>query len=129
MAANAIEAADALCVITAADIEFKTIARMLSGGSSTVEDGLQILRSQHDTRAVTLLKSEIGAVGFAEKLRAHLMRHPYKALLVIGLAGALDPARGTTRQSVAAQGWRPPSTTRSWTAGPRRFASTSRSRG
>jgi nucleoside phosphorylase len=95
MAANAIEAADALCVITAADIEFKTIAKLLSGGRSTVEDGLQILRSQHGAREVTLLKSEIGAVGFAEKLRAHLVHHPYKALVVIGLAGALDPALRT----------------------------------
>lgn len=95
MAANGIEAASALCVITAADIEFKTVAQLLSARTPSVENGLQVLRGCYGKREVTLLKTEIGAVGFAEKLRAHLARHHYAALIVIGLAGALDPALRT----------------------------------
>jgi nucleoside phosphorylase len=95
MAANGIEAAGALCVVTAADIEFKTVARLLSAGTPSIENGLQMLRGWYGKREVTLLKTEIGANGFAEKLRAHLAHHQYVALIVIGLAGALDPALRT----------------------------------
>lgn len=95
MAANAFEAADALCVITAADIEFKTVAKLLSLAKSTVEHGLQVVRGQCGSQQVTLLKTEIGAAGFAEKLQAHLAQTQYAALVVIGLAGALDPALKT----------------------------------
>ena len=95
MAANATEAMGALCVITAADIEFNTVAKLLSAHAVTIEDGLQVLRGGHNGRAITLLKTEIGAVGFAEKLRVHLAHDQYAALVVIGLAGALDPALRT----------------------------------
>lgn len=95
MAANGIKTVDALCIVTAADIEFKTVAKLLPGGKPTVEGGLQMLRGRYGVREVTLLKTEIGAVGFAEKLQAHLAHHHYAALIVIGLAGALDPALRT----------------------------------
>lgn len=95
MAANAIEALGALCVITAADIEFKLVAKLLSAARPTVEQGLQLVRGQAGVRPVVLLKTEIGAVGFAEKLRTHLAENQYAALVVIGLAGALDPTLKT----------------------------------
>jgi nucleoside phosphorylase len=46
--------------------------------------------------AVTVLQTEIGAPKFAERLRDHLSIFDYDALLIIGLAGALDPALRTS---------------------------------
>ncbi|MBI1764699.1 MAG: hypothetical protein HYR56_25015 [Acidobacteria bacterium] len=91
MTASGVEAPGDLCVITAAVIEFKTVAKLLSADAPISEDGLQVLRGRYGAQKVTLLKTEIGAVGFAEKLQAHLAQNHYAALLVIGLAGALDP--------------------------------------
>lgn len=95
MTATGVEAVSDLCVITAADIEFKTVAKLLHAGTPTVENGLKVLRGRYSARQVTLLKTEIGASGFAEKLQTHLAQNHYAALLVFGLAGALDPVLRT----------------------------------
>ena len=76
-----------LCVVTAADIEFKTVAALLTD-CVVAADG--VCRGRCDGRLITLLKTEIGARGFAAKLAAHLTTHRYDALLVAGLCGALD---------------------------------------
>ncbi len=95
MTANGAEALGGLCVITAADIEFNTVAKLLAAAAPTVENGLKVLRGRYGARQVALLKTEIGAVSLAGKLREHLAQNHYAALLVIGLAGALDPALQT----------------------------------
>ncbi len=95
MTANEIEAPGDLCVITAADIEFNTVAKVLAAGKPTDENGLKVLRGRYRSQQMTLLKTEIGAAGFADKLQAHLAQNRYAALIVIGLAGALDPALRT----------------------------------
>lgn len=78
-----------LCVVTAADIEFNAVAGLLAESSRMSDGELKILRfANHE---ITLLKSEVGAPGFAERLAAHLAVAGYDALLVIGLAGGLDP--------------------------------------
>ena len=66
-------------------------ADLLTNGALTDEAGLKVLRGQAGARPVAVLKTEIGAAGFADKLRAHLTSNQYAALVVIGLAGALDP--------------------------------------
>ncbi len=96
MTVNEIEAPGSLCVITAAGIEFKTVAKLLLAGTPTDENGLKVLRGRFGARQVTLLKTEIGAAGLAEKLQAHLAQNHFAALVIIGLAGALDPALRTS---------------------------------
>ena len=95
MNANGVETSGGLCVITAADIEFKTVAKLLPASTPVAENGVRVLRGHYGERQVTVLKTEIGAVGFADRLRAHLAQSGYAALVVIGLAGALDPALRT----------------------------------
>src|SRR5215813_15506889 len=52
---------------------------------------LKICRGQFGARRVTVLQSEMGAVGFADRLVEHLADNRYDALIVAGLAGGLDP--------------------------------------
>jgi adenosylhomocysteine nucleosidase len=52
---------------------------------------MRICRGYFRGRRITVLKSELGAVGFAEHLAHHLEHNFYDTLIVIGLAGALDP--------------------------------------
>lgn len=78
-----------LCVVTAADIEFKAVAGLLAATSQISDRELKICRGQFADQEIALLKSEVGAAGFAERLSPHLAG--YDALLVIGLAGGLDP--------------------------------------
>jgi len=84
-----------VCVITAADIEFKNITKLLTGALTQVELRLKVCRGRFNGLAVTVLQTEIGAPRFAERLQDHLSIFNYDALLVIGLAGALDPALRT----------------------------------
>lgn len=80
-----------ICLVTAADIEFKTAAGLLSESSYSAEASMQVCRGRFADRRVTILKSEVGAHGFAQRLDAHLRNNKYDALVVAGLAGALDP--------------------------------------
>lgn len=80
-----------LCVVTAIDVEFKIAADLLSGKSFSEEAGLKICRGFFSARRVTALQTEMGAVGFAERLAKHLESNRYGALIVAGLAGGLDP--------------------------------------
>lgn len=84
-----------VCVITAADIEFKNVVKLLTGALTQLELRLKVCRGRFNGLAVTVLQTEIGAAQFAERLRDHLSIFDYDALLVIGLAGALDPALHT----------------------------------
>jgi adenosylhomocysteine nucleosidase len=83
------------CVVTAAGIEFRAVARLLAGGAAGRADGLPVWRGRRGGREVTVCRSEIGAAGFATRLAAHLDRVRYDELVVIGLAGGLDPALRT----------------------------------
>src|SRR5262245_52438548 len=109
-----------LCVGAAVDIEFKIAASLLSGKCFSEEppwegrrprphaseeyllskpgrqgrlpsQGMKICRGLFGGRRVTVLQSEMGAVGFAERLAKHLADNRYDALIVAGLAGGLDP--------------------------------------
>lgn len=79
-----------LCVVTAADIEFNAVAGLLAESSQISDGELKILSGRFADHEITLLKSEVGAAGFAERLAAHLAVANYDGLLVIGLAGGLD---------------------------------------
>jgi nucleoside phosphorylase len=76
-----------LCLVTAAEIEFRIAASLLSTPITTVEEDLQITRSAN----ITLLKTEIGALGFSDKFNHHLKTNRYAAVLIAGFGGALDP--------------------------------------
>lgn len=80
-----------LCVVTAADIEFKAVASQLRERENAQAPGLKQCRGRVGRNFVTVLQSEIGAQGFQEKLTAHLSETQYDALFIIGLAGALSP--------------------------------------
>jgi len=80
-----------LCIVTAVDVEFKIATDLLSGKSFSGEPRMKICRGRFGTRRITVLQSEIGAIGFAERLAQHLADNRYDALVVAGLAGGLDP--------------------------------------
>jgi nucleoside phosphorylase len=84
-------AAPKLCVVTAAAIEFKTVAKLLRETAPVTSAEFTLWRGWFGPCEVELLKSEIGAPGFATQLQRHLAANRYDALLVIGLAGALHP--------------------------------------
>lgn len=83
------------CIVTAADIEYKTVAKLLSDSRPSQAHELSLLRGTFGTAEVTLLRTEIGAPGFANRLRALLSTERYDAALIIGLAGALAPTLKT----------------------------------
>ena len=80
-----------LCVAAAVDVEFKIAAGLLSGKSFLEEPRMKICHGLFGGRRVTILQSGMGAVGFAERLAEHLRNNRYGALIIAGLAGALDP--------------------------------------
>jgi nucleoside phosphorylase len=91
-----------LCIVTAVDVEFKIAAGLLSGKSSDAgqtlvcptsseKSPLKIRRGVFSGRRITILQSGMGALGFAEKLTKHLTDNRYDALIVVGLAGGIDP--------------------------------------
>jgi nucleoside phosphorylase len=84
-----------VCVVTAADIEFKSVIKLLTGALTQLELRLKVCRGRFKGLAVTVLQTEMGAPKFAERLQDHISIFDYDALLVIGLAGALDPALRT----------------------------------
>ncbi len=80
-----------LCVVTAVDIESKIAVRLLADRSLSEESGMKVCRGSFGDRRVTVLQSGMGAAGFAERLAKHLAENHYDALIVVGLAGGLDP--------------------------------------
>jgi adenosylhomocysteine nucleosidase len=79
-----------LCVVTAAAVEFNAVARLLSDAEHSSEGGLKRCRGRLGENQITVLMSEIGAAGFAEKLSQRLAANRYDELIVTGLAGGLD---------------------------------------
>lgn len=80
-----------LCVITAADIEFKAVAQQLEGRAFSVVGGMKQCHGRAGRNRITVLQSEVGAPDFRDKLLMHLRATKHDALLIIGLAGALLP--------------------------------------
>jgi adenosylhomocysteine nucleosidase len=109
-----------LCVVTAVDVEFKIGAELLSGKTFSEEpswergrprlpalgeellskpgrrgrlrsQGIKICRGLFGGRRITILQSGMGAAGFAERLAEHVANNRYDSLIVVGLAGGLDP--------------------------------------
>lgn len=84
-----------LCVVTAAEVEFRAVAGLLGAPIIESREPLRLCRGRRRQCEITLLISEVGASGFAQRLAHHLAATRYDALLVIGLAGGLDPQLGT----------------------------------
>ncbi len=84
-------ALSSLCVVTAAEVEFRAVAGLLDAPVIESCGNLRLCRGRRGECEITLLISEVGAIGFAERLAQHLADTRYDALIVIGLAGALDP--------------------------------------
>ena len=80
-----------LCLVTAVDVEFKTATALLAEKTFSAESKFKICRGVVGVRAVTVLQCGMGAPGFAEWLAEHLKTNAYDALIVVGLAGGLDP--------------------------------------
>src|SRR5262245_18844564 len=80
-----------LCIVTAVDVEFKIATNLLSEKFFSREPRMKICRGIFGPRRITVLQSEMGAIGFAERLAKHLADNRYDALVVAGLAGGLDP--------------------------------------
>ncbi|MGH9801838.1 MAG: hypothetical protein ACRD82_15860 [Blastocatellia bacterium] len=80
-----------LCLVTAVDVEFKTAIGLLGQTILSVESKFKICRGFVADRRVTVLQTGMGARGFAEWFSEHLKTNRYDALVVVGLAGGLDP--------------------------------------
>mgnify|MGYP000373197079 CR=1 FL=1 len=80
-----------LCLVTAVDVEFKTATGLLSQPVHLAESRFNICQGFFGNRSVTVLQCGMGAHGFAEWLGHHLETNHYETLIVIGLAGGLDP--------------------------------------
>lgn len=80
-----------LCLVTAVDVEFNIAMKLLTNVVLTQDSGLKLGRGQVSGQLVTVLQTEMGAPGFAEKLRRHLAHNAYDVLLIAGLAGGLAP--------------------------------------
>lgn len=80
-----------LCLVTAVDIEFKTATSLLTEKTFSGESKFKICQGVVGARTVTVLQCGIGARGFADWLTQHLAENHYDALIVVGLAGGLDP--------------------------------------
>jgi nucleoside phosphorylase len=80
-----------LCIVAAVDVEFKIGADLLSEKSFSEEPRMKICRGLFGGSRITILQSGMGAIGFAHRLAKHLTNNRYDALIVVGLAGGLDP--------------------------------------
>lgn len=80
-----------ICLVTAVDIEFKTAISLLSQTVLSTESKFKICRGVIGDRRITVLQCGMGARGFAEWLSTHLKNNSYESLIVVGLAGGLDP--------------------------------------
>jgi|SRR5215475_6616840 len=81
-----------LCLVTAVEYEFKIIVSLLSGSRVSYENEISGYRGFFGERLITVLKSGMGARGFAERLAKHLCLNNYDALMVVGFAGGLNPS-------------------------------------
>ncbi len=80
-----------ICIVTAHDTEFKIATGLLSQRAYYNEGRMEVCRGIFGERQLTILKSGVGAFGFAQRLFDHLQHNQYEALMVAGVAGALDP--------------------------------------
>lgn len=80
-----------LCLVTAVDVEFKTARSLLIEQSLSHEGQIKLCRGRTGTRQVTVLQTGMGARGFGAWFMRHLPDHHYDAVIVVGLAGGLDP--------------------------------------
>ena len=80
-----------LCIVAAVEIEFKIAAGLLTDAVFSTEERLKVCRGHFGRRRVTILKSEMGAAGFAARLAERIQKDCYDLLVVAGLAGALNP--------------------------------------
>ncbi|MFN0112912.1 MAG: hypothetical protein ACKVZH_28970 [Blastocatellia bacterium] len=82
---------NSICLVTAVDVEFKTAIGLLTQTTLATESKFKICRGYVGDRQITVLQCGMGARGFAEWLQQHLATNRYDALIVVGLAGGLDP--------------------------------------
>lgn len=83
-----------LCIVTAVDTEFKIVAGLLSSKHTQSLAGhtdMIVCRGLARNFPVSVLKTEIGAPGFADKFSNFLSTQDFDAVIVAGFAGALSP--------------------------------------
>lgn len=108
-----------LCLVTAVDIEFKAAVSLLaepsylgaqaslpaeadvSGSARTqcrqrgLHAQVKICRSRAGARQITVVQTGMGARTFADWFRLHLTDNSYDAVIIVGLAGGLEPSLQT----------------------------------
>ena len=77
-------------MVTAVEYEYKIVASLLTDIKISNENEVSLCRGFFGERLITLLKSGMGARGFAEHLAKHLSLNNYDALMVVGFAGGLN---------------------------------------
>lgn len=83
--------AEEICLVTAVDVEFNTAASLLTSQVFSTEFQIKLCRGDFGRRRISILQSGMGARGFAERLSEYLINNRHEILLVVGLAGGLDP--------------------------------------
>lgn len=81
------EAYSRLCIVTAVDLEFQTVARLLQNPSGD----FRVCEGTRGRRKVTVFQSGMRAPGWAGRVKPYLASRSWDALIVLGFAGALDP--------------------------------------
>lgn len=79
-----------LCLVTAVDIEFKTMVGLLADAVKVELAGIDACRGQWAGRPVVILRCEMGAPDFGPKLVRYLTAASHDAVIMIGLAGGLS---------------------------------------
>jgi nucleoside phosphorylase len=79
-----------LAIVTAFAPEYRAVNRWLSDRRFSAPAGFPCCQGMTPRGPVTVFQSGIGAVRFLPWWADHLMRTPYRALLVVGLAGGLQ---------------------------------------
>jgi len=81
-----------LCLVTAVEHEYKIVASLLTGSTISTENEIGICRGGFGESRIAVLKSGMGAKGFAGRLANHLRLNDYHAVVVAGFAGGLNPS-------------------------------------
>ncbi len=76
-----------LCIVTAVDLEFHTVSRLLQNPSGDS----RICEGTRGPRRVSVFQSGMRAPGWADCINSYLDSRSWDALLVLGFAGALVP--------------------------------------
>lgn len=80
-----------LLVITAADVEYNAVVSQLSGREDHEDSRFRLSRGKVGRTHVTAARASIGGIEFRELFQELLRADEYSCVLLIGLAGGLQP--------------------------------------